>query len=191
MATEKLFDIWGRRNPEFETRYEDNIIKMFSDYGKGSTGYQESRGKIFGAGYEIYILAYFIGLYFEKKRPLNEDKNKRKSLGQPLQYWGNQESRKLRKSYSKIREYIFVSLVARSNVDFIQLDNGKITARKAADILIETMEEYANYGFHYIEDILIDNPDYFFRNSAFLETFLSFSADVQSSIGETEADSLD
>ena len=50
---EKLIDIWGRRNPEFETRYEENIIKMFCDYGKGSTGYQESRGKLFGAGYEI------------------------------------------------------------------------------------------------------------------------------------------
>ena len=74
---EKLIDIWGRRNPEFETRYEENIIKMFCDYGKGSTGYQESRGKLFGAGYEIYIIAFFIGLYFDKRREMNPDPNKR------------------------------------------------------------------------------------------------------------------
>ena len=77
---EKLIDIWGRRNPEFETRYEDNIIKMFCDYGKGSTGYQESRGKLFGAGYEIYIIAFFIGLYFNQRREMNSDSSKRKGL---------------------------------------------------------------------------------------------------------------
>ena len=193
MAAEKLFEIWGRRNPEFEIRYEENIIKMFSDYGKGSTGYQESRGKIFGAGYEVYLMAYFIGLYFNMRRPMIEDKGKRKSLGQALQFWGNQENRKLRKSYGKIREYIFISLVARSDVDYIELDKGKITPRKAVDILIETMEEYTNYGFYYMEDKLIDNPDFFFRNAAFLEVFLSFGKDELDSLLEEDdvADSLD
>lgn len=179
MAAEKLFEIWGRRNPEFETRYEENIIKMFSDYGKGTTGYQDSRGKLFGAGYEVYIMAFFIGLYFNQRKALNPDKSKRKVLGQALQYWGNQENRKFRKSYSKIREYIFVALVARSEIDFIELDKGKITPRKAVDILIETMEEYANYGFYYMEDKLIDSPEHFFRNSAFLDLYLSFSTNTE------------
>lgn len=195
MATEKLFEIWGRRNPEFEIRYEDNIVKMFSDYGKGSTGYQESRGKIFGAGYEVYIMAFFIGLYFDKRRPLIDDKNKRKSLGQALQFWGNQENRKLRKSYGKIREYIFISLVARSEVDYIEVDKGKISTRKAVDFLIQTMEEYANYGFYFMEDKLNENPDYFYRNAAFLELFLSFNDKISSSktkdIENDEAESLD
>ncbi|MCD7932563.1 MAG: glycoside hydrolase family 15 [Tannerellaceae bacterium] len=191
MAAEKLFEIWGRRNPEFETRYEDKIIKMFSDYGKGTTGYQESRGKLFGAGYEVYLMAFFIGLYFNKRKELNQDKNKRKTFGQPLQYWGNQETRKFRKSYGKIRDYIFVALVARSDVDFIELDKGKITPRKAVDILIQTMEEYANFGFDYMEDKLIDNPDYFYRNSAFLDLFLSFCHVEEEDSEEEEAESLD
>jgi len=194
MATEKLFEIWGKRNPEFETRYEENIIRMFSDYGKGSTGYQESRGKIFGAGYEVYLMAYFIGLYFDKRRPLIEDKNKRKSLGQALQFWGNQENRKLRKSYGKIREYVFISLVARSEVDYVELDKDKLSVRKVVDTLIETMEEYANYGFYYMEDKLIDNPDFFFRNAAFLELFLSFGDKdslSNTNIEVAEAESLD
>lgn len=191
MADEKLFDVWGRRNPEFETRYEDNIIKMFCDYGKGSTGFQESRGKLFGAGYEIYIIAFFIGLFFNQRRPLTSDPNKKKVLGQALQYWGNQESRRYRKSYGKIREYIFMALVARTDdVDYLALDKGKITQRKAVDSLITTMEEYANYGFFYMEDKLIDNPDYFFRNSAFLDLFLSFiKADEE--VVEDDIETLD
>ena len=36
------------------------------------------------------------------------------------------------------------------------------------------MEEYANYGFFYMEDKQTDNPDYFFRKSAFLDLFLNF-----------------
>jgi hypothetical protein len=190
MATEKLFEVWGRRNPEFETRYEDNIVRMFSDYSKGSSGLQESRGKLFGAGYEIYIIAFFIGLYFNKRRPMTLDPSKKKGFGHPIQYWGNLESRKGRKSYSKIREYMFVALVIKSNIDFISLDKGKITTKKATDILIETMEEYANYGFFYIEDKLTDNPDYFFRNSAFLDLFLNFISSSEAEDDE-ELESLD
>lgn len=190
MATEKLSDIWGRRNPEFEIRYEDYIIKMFSDYGKGSTGLQESRGKLFGAGYEIYIIAFFIGLYFDQRRPMNPDPNKKKGFGHPIQYWGNQETRRGRKSYAKIREYIFVALITKSNINFIDLDKGKITKSKVVDKLIETMEEYANYGFFYMEDKLTDNPDFFFRNSAFLDIFLNFIAPANNE-EEEELESLD
>lgn len=91
-----------------------------------------------------------------------------------IQYWGNQESRRGRKSYGKIREYMFVALVAKSNIDFVELDKGNISKSKAVDTLIQTMEEYANYGFFYMEDKLTDNPDYFFRKSAFLDLFLNF-----------------
>lgn len=188
---ETLFELWGKRNPEFETRYEDKIIKTFCDYGKGTTGYQESRGKIFGAGYEIYIMAFFIGLYFDRKRPMIDDQTKRKGFGQPLQYWGNQENRKFRKSYSGIREYMFMACVARTKVDFLEVDKGTITPRKAVDLLIQTMEEYANFGFDYMEDKLIDNADYFFRNSAFLDTFLSFLKDKEEGTDDVEIESLD
>lgn len=173
MTVEKLFEIWGKRNPNFEKRYEDNVIKQYTDYGKGSTSFQESRGKIFGAGYEIYIIAFFIGLYHNQRKPLNEDANKVKGFGQAIQYWGGVENRRNRKKYSDIQKYIFAALVARSDVDFIALDQDKISARKAVDVLITTMEEYANFGFDYIEDKMLDNPEHFFKNSAFLDVFLS------------------
>lgn len=38
--------------------------------------------------------------------------------------------------------------------------------------LIDTMEQYANYGFHQIEEKLRDSPNYFFRNTGFLNMIL-------------------
>ena len=36
------------------------------------------------------------------------------------------------------------------------------------------MEEYANYGFDFIQEKLEENPNYFFRETAFLRVFLDF-----------------
>lgn len=191
MAAEKLFELWAKRNPNFEKRYEDNVIKQFTDYGKGSSSFQESRGKIYGAGYEIYIIAFFIGLYHNRRKSLNEDNSKVKGFGQAIQYWGVRENRGFRKQYSEIQKYIFAALVARSDVDFIALDQDKINTRKAVDILIVTMEEYANFGFDYIEDKMLDNPECFFRNSAFLDVFLSLVVEKVEKDNEIDVESLD
>lgn len=191
MAAEKLFDVWARRNPNFEKRYEESIIKLYTDYGKGSSSYQESRGKIFGAGYEIYIVAFFIGLYFKRRKKLNPDSSKIKVFGQPIMYWGNKEARGFRKQYSEIQKYIFAALVARSKVDFIALDKGELKVGAAADILIDTMEEYTNFGFDYIEDKMMDNKDYFFQNSAFLDVFLSFLPEDSNVSDEDDVEPLD
>ena len=191
MAAEKLFDVWAKRNPNFEKRYEESIIKLYTDYGKGSSSYQESRGKIFGAGYEIYIIAFFIGLYFNTRKALNTDSNKVKGFGYPIMNWGNKEIRGLRKQYSEIQKYIFAALVARSDVDFIALDKDKINTNKVADILTTTMEEYANFGFDFIEDKMMDNPEHFFKNSAFLDVFLSFAVGQVQEIEDDDVESLD
>lgn len=66
---ESLYELWGKRNPEWEERYQDSVISVFSDYGKGVNQYQDVRGKIYGAGYEVFILAFFIGLYSNKTKP--------------------------------------------------------------------------------------------------------------------------
>ena len=169
---EKLYDLWANRNPEYEIKYDDSIIKTFCDYGRGTTVFQEARGKIFGAGYEILIIAFFIGLYKNQRKPLVGDTSKRKVLGQPIKFWGNLDSKPGRVSYSNIRKYMFAALVARSDVDFIALDKGEITNRKAVDILMSTMEEYINWGLDFISEKMEDNPSYFFKDTAFLRVFL-------------------
>lgn len=171
---ESLYSVWSRRDPEWETRYQESIMDVFTDYGRGTTQYQSVRGKTFGAGYEAFIIAFFIGLYSDQAKPLVEDKSKRKKYGHEIQYWGNQEKRLGRTSYGRIREYIFAALVARTDVDLIALDKGEISVRKVVDQLIDKMEQYANFGFSFMQEKMEVDPNYFFKETAFLHIFLSF-----------------
>ncbi len=189
---ESLYELWGKRNPEWEERYQDSIMSVFSDYGKGVNQYQEARGKIYGAGYEVFILAFFIGLYSNKTKPLVEDKAKRKHFGWAISNWGTGEARLGRNQYPRLREYMFAALVARTDIDFIALDKGEITQRKVVDDLIVKMEEYANYGFDYIQEKLEDNPNHFFNETAFLRVFLDFMNDNEKNEDASdEPESLD
>lgn len=173
---ESLFDAWSKKNPEWEKKYAELLMEPFTDYGRGTSQYTVSRGKIFGAGYEMFIIGFFIGLYFDKTRKLPEDKSKRKDFGHPIMFWGSQEGKlKLgRTSYKKIQEYMFAALVAKTDIDFISLEKGDITVNDAANALKNKMEEYANYGFHYLEDMLENDPNSLFKDSSFLKIFTSF-----------------
>jgi hypothetical protein len=192
MAAENLYDIWARRNPAFETHFEETLLRLFTDYGVGSSELTSAKGKTFGAGYELYIYAFFIGLYSDNapnkgRRELTGDT---KVLGQPIQYWGNLDSKKFRKAYPKLREYIFTALVAKTDeLDLIALEKGEITDRKAVDCLINTMEQYANYGFHAIEEKLKGNPNYFYKNTGFLDMILDMLV-PQSNSSDVEIEEL-
>ena len=187
---ENLYELWGKRNPNWEKRYAESIIDVFTDYGRGTTQFSDDRGKIFGAGYEIFIIAFFIGLYSNQTKALTEDKSKIKSYGYPIKNWGNQENKLGRMSYSQIREYMFAALVARTDIDFIALDKGEITPQRVVDQLINKMEQYANFGFDYIHERMEEQPDCFFKDGAFLELFLEFlNKEEQGSIDSNDDDS--
>ena len=173
---DKLIDIWAKRSPKFEKKYEQSVMRVISDYGIGASENTGAKGKILGAGYEPYIMAFFIGLYSNKKLPLTEDSDEVKALGQPLQYWGNLDSKKFRKAYSSLRSYIFVALVAKTEIDWIALDKGDIKVSSVVTKLVETMEEYANYGFSIMEDKLNKDKGYFFSNRSFLDIFLQLTS---------------
>lgn len=172
---EKLIDIWGRRNPRFEKKYEQTVLRVISDYGVGASENTGAKGKVLGAGYEPYIIAFFIGLYEDHRLPLSTNTDDLKILGQPLQFWGNLDSKKFRKAYSGLRSYIFIALVARTNIDWIALDKGEIKVSSVITSLIETMEEYANYGFSKIEEKLKEDPGYFYSHRSFLDLFLQMT----------------
>ena len=88
-----------------------------------------------------------------------------------------------------------MALVAKTEVDWIALDKGEITSRKVVDLLIDKMEQYANYGFDYLSDKLEDNPEHFFKDRAFLNEIIKFmisSEDVKTDNNDDEeAESLD
>lgn len=167
--SEPIFDIWARRNPYFETRLQETVLNVLSDYGVGASEMMSTKGKILGAAYEVYIMAFFIGLYQDQRRPLTGET---KNLGQPVDKWGNLDSKKDRKAYPKLREYIFTALVARTDINWIEVDKGTIKPNQVADMLTDTMEEYANYGFHYMEDMLKEDPNSLYNSTSFLDIFL-------------------
>lgn len=184
---ESLYELWGKRNPQWEEKYQDSVISVFADYGKGVNKYNEVKGKTFGAGFEVFILAFFIGLYYDQTKPLVEDSSKLKGFGWPIVNWGTQESRLGRSQYPRLREYMFAALIAKTDVDLIALDKGEIKPSKVVDQLIDKMEQYANFGFDFIKEKLEDDPNYFFKDTAFLRVFLSFLPNQQEEIsGDAE-----
>ena len=189
---EKLIDIWGRRNPRFERKFEKSVLRIISDYGIGASENTGSKGKALGAGYEAYIMAFFIGLYANKKLSLSDDSDNLKVLGQPIQFWGNLDSKKFRKAYSGLRSYIFIALVAKTDIDWIALDKGNIKVNTVVTSLVETMEEYANYGFSVMEEKLKEDSGYFFSNRSFLDIFLQLTdKHATRNDNEEEIESLD
>lgn len=179
---EKLIDIWGRRSPRFEKRYETSVMRVVSDYGIGASENTGAKGKVLGAGYEPFIMAFFIGLYSNKKLPLSDDPDDLKTLGQPLQYWGNLDSKKFRHAYPKLRSYIFIASVAKTEIDWIALDKGDIKVSTVVSKLIETIEEYTNYGFSVMEEKLKEDKGFFFSNRSFLDIFLQLTAASKSDV---------
>lgn len=173
---ERIIDIWGRRNPRFEKKYEQSVLRVISDYGIGASENTGAKGKVLGAGYEPYIMAFFMGLYSNRRLPLSEDSDELKILGQPLDKWGNLDSKKFRKAYSGLRSYIFIALVAKTDIDWIALDKGDIKVSTVVTKLIETMEEYANYGFSLMEEKLKEDRGFFYSHRSFLDIFLQLTA---------------
>lgn len=186
---ERIIDVWGRRNPRFEKKYEQSVLRIISDYGIGASEHTNANGKILGAGYEPYIMAFFIGLYSDKKLPLTEDNEAVKVLGQPLDKWGNLDSKKNRHAYSELRNYIFMALVAKTDIDWIALDKGDIKVTSVVSQLIDTMEEYANYGFSFMEEKLSEDKGFFFSNRAFLDIFMQLTEKKQTN-AEDEIEEL-
>lgn len=189
------YEAWGKKNPSYEKHYEDSVIKPLTDFGKGTNETSDAKGKVLGAGYEALIMAYFIGLYSNKRLPLSADSGF-KDLGQPIQYWGNIESRKGRKAYPKLRDYIFISLVSKTpEINWLELEKGNRTINETINLLISTMEEYINYGLSFMEEKLQEDESYFYNNSAFLDIFRQLTAPEetveQTSSSDDEPEPLD
>lgn len=140
--------------------------------------------------------AAFVDYYFPHWTVNPETgKSKIKHFGWAISNWGTQESRLGRISYPRLREYMFAALIARTDVDLIALDKGEIKPSKVVDQLIAKMEEYANFGFDYITERLEEDPNFFFKDTAFIRIFLEFldsAASENDTISEDEEpESLD
>ena len=74
---------------------------------------------------------------------------------------------------------MFAALVARTDLDLIALDRGEIASKTAAGLLRKKMEEYANWGFNWLNDQLYNDPMIFNSDRKMLEVFLRFFPKVE------------
>ena len=189
------FESWGKKTPSYEKHFEETIIKPLTDFGKGTNEASDAKGKVLGAGYEALIMAFFIGLYSDKRLALSRDTGI-KDLGQPIQYWGNIESRKGRRAYPKLRDYMFIALVSKTpEIDWLELEKGNRTLSESVNLLMSTMEEYINYGLSVMEEKIKEDETFFYNNSALLDIFRQLTAPEQEEIqvlsSDNEPDPLD
>ena len=63
--------------------------------------------------------------------------------------------------WSIIQRYIFAALVAQSDINLVEYDKGNLSTEDAVSTLMTTLNEYANGGFYYINDIMDKQNDFF------------------------------
>lgn len=172
---ERVFDLWCKKNPKFNAIYKEKVIKTFCDFNLGANQYSESKAKILGAGYEAYIMAFFIGLYSGQRTPLGKG-TPTDDLNWSIENW-NGTDRGRRKRYKRLTLYMFIALVAKVDIDWLAVDKGEIPVSQAVADLTMAMEEYANYGFSVICDKMKDDQYYFSSEQAFFNLFHEIQTD--------------
>lgn len=155
-----LYDSWKQsRALKYESLFHEPIVNSFCQWHSGSDNGRDEKGRIFNAGYEVFIYAFFIGLYREDRRPLN---GSTRSFSMEIFRLGDvKEKNTNRRKYVAIQRYIFAALIAKSDIDLVKYDKGNLPTEDAVSILMNTLNEYANGGFYYINSILAQQDDFF------------------------------
>lgn len=169
---ESLYETWlNRIDSYYENQYKEPVIEYLCQYGGGSTDGRMARGKVFNAGYEVFIYAFFLGLYYGERKPLSGEKLK---FRMEMSTWGGKKNQSDRKSYRILQKYIFTALVAKSDIDLIVLDKGDVDPKSVCDVLMTTLNEYANSGLFLMKQQIDKRPDVFFENKGLLDFIRNF-----------------
>lgn len=163
---ENLFETWLKRmDSYYEEQFKESVIEVLCQFHGGTADDRKAKGKFFNAGYEVFIYAFFLGLYYNERRPLSGNTLK---FRMEMSSWGRKKYEEGRKSYTILQKYIFVALVAKTNIDFIRLDKGELDVNDVCKDLMKTLSEYANTGFYIIKNEMQKNPDAFFESDGLL-----------------------
>lgn len=176
---ELLYKAWSESmDSYYEEQFFEPIVQRYVQYRWAGSDNRESRGRVFANGYEIFIYAFFIGLYKDERRPLQ---GKKRNFRMEIFRWGKLKDSG-RKQYDEIQDYIFAALIAKSDIDLISLDKGRMEVKEGVSILMTTLNEYANTGFHEIAARIEKAPDFFMVYNNFFEFFKEFCPEINKSI---------
>lgn len=167
---ENLFRVWASRIPKYDEKFRDTLFKSKANKGVRDEDSVESLGKHFSRNYELYMYAFFLGLYNDLYVEIPKESTK-VDFSHHIQYWGNKNSRG-RESFSELQEYMFVAVVAKTDIDLIALDKGEIKVEKVVRQLIHTMESYTNGGLTLLQEKGEETPNYHLVPDAFLNLIL-------------------
>jgi hypothetical protein len=169
---ESLYETWLTRIDSFyEEQFHEPVVEVLCQYRGGTTDGRIAKGKTFNAGYEVFIYAFFLGLYYGERKPLSGEKRK---FRMEMSSWGRKKNEEGRKSYTILQKYVFAALVAKSDVDLLALDKGDLDVNKACDALMTTLNEYANTGFHFLKNMIDKDMESVFENDGLLNFIKNF-----------------
>jgi hypothetical protein len=165
-----LFEKWKTRIPNYSETHKDLFITFSQKFGANPTKLV-NLGKHFATNYELYIYAFFLGLYNNEFTPIL-DKEKKVNFSNPIQGWGSKTTISARKDFTNLQENMFIALLAKTDLDLIALEKGELEEDDAVKQLLKTMESYTNGGLILIKEKMEDNPNYFLQPTSFLNLIL-------------------
>jgi hypothetical protein len=167
---DNLFDKWKTKIPKYSEVHKDLFNSLSQKFG--AEGEKKiNLGKHFSTNYELYMYAFFFGLYNEEFAPI-PDTEKKTDFSHHIQHWGSKTTVSTRNDFTSLQENIYLSLIAKTNVDFIALEKGEIKEDEVVKSLIQTMESYTNGGLILIKEKIEENPNYFLQPTSFLNLIL-------------------
>jgi hypothetical protein len=186
---ESLFDKWKTKIPKYSANHKDLFASLSQKFG--AEGEKKlNLGKHFSTNYELFIYAFFLGLYENEFTPILAGE-KKDDFSHHIQYWGNKTTSSNRKDFSNLQEYMFMALMAKADVDLIALDKGETSEEDVVKQLIHSMESYTNGGLNLIRDKINDNPNHFLNPTSFLEMILMNSKQEKSDNMEIDKDNVE
>ena len=171
-----LFDKWKTKIPKYSEAHKDLFNALSQKYGaEGEKKF--NLGKHFSTNYELYIYAFFLGLYNNEFTPIL-DSEKRTDFSHHIQFWGSKTTISIRKDFTNLQDKIFIALIAKTELDLLLLEKGELSEDDTIKALINTMESYTNGGLILIKDKLDQNPNYFIQQTSFLDLILPASKEI-------------
>jgi hypothetical protein len=167
---QNLFEKWKTRIPKYSEVHKDLFISLSQKFGAEGEN-KINLGKHFSTNYELYIYAFFLGLYNNEFAPIpNEEK--KTDFSHHIQHWGSKTTVSTRKDFTNLQENMFIALLAKTDIDLVALEKGELVEEDAIKALIKTMESYTNGGLILIKEKLEENPNYFLQPTSFLNMIL-------------------
>ena len=166
-----LFEKWKEKIPKYDIFFKETLFEKLTRTGGGGEQGREDRGKQFSNNYELYIYAFFLGIYNNENIHIPEN-SKKVDFSHAIQFWGSKSNRLDRKDFTNIQENMFIALLAKTDIDLVALEKVDLDEDDAVKLLIKTMESYTNGGLILIKEKLEENSNYFLQPTSFLNMIL-------------------